>query len=88
MKKDPRTHEIIGAAMEFHSTVDPGHPFVGSGYYCGFSPPSAGLDLQPNVIKLRIFDQKQPPLSPFSKGDFCGRSLNLMTLICNLNLGV
>ena len=25
MKKDPRTHEIIGAAMEVHNIVGPGH---------------------------------------------------------------
>ena len=38
--------------------------------------------LQTNVIKLRIFLSKQPPESPFSKGDFYGRLLNLMTLCC------
>jgi hypothetical protein len=45
----------------------------------------AGAGLQANDIKLRIVLSKQPPKSPFSKGDFYGKLLNLMTLVCNLN---
>ena len=31
MEKDPRTHKIIGAAMEAHSIIGPGH--LEAGYY-------------------------------------------------------